>query len=148
MNEHLVDLGIKPVGIRCIEKDIAYLKGENSPFTADIESYYVDAYNGSQTVRNRCLHYADRSFSIFQKTMNDEEEYLLSQALSLLGQFDKLPNLERSDRLKKSLLPKAERRFVSFTKNPLEDSNLFAELFTAISQKLVIELHYHSDPGV
>lgn len=144
VNDYLADLSIKPIGMRCLEKDIAYLKGENSPFMAEIESYYKDAYNGSQTVRKRCLRYADPSFSIFHKEMSDEEEYLLSQALSLLGQFDGLPNLEELERLRIGLSPKGMRQIVSFTKNPLENTTLFAELFTAISQKQVIELHYHT----
>ena len=33
---------------------------------------------------------------------------------------------------------------ISFTKNPLENSNLLGELFTVISQKQVIEIHYHT----
>jgi len=144
VNDRLAELGIAPVGIRCLEKDIAYLKGENSPFMAEIETYYVDAYNGRQTVRKRCLRYADPSFSIFHKDMSDEEEYLLSQALSLLGQFEGLPNLEELERLRIGLSHRPERQIVSFTKNPLENSTLFAELFTAISQKQVIELHYHT----
>lgn len=144
VNEHLHDMGIDPIGIRCMEKDIAYLKGENSPFMAEIECYDVDVYNGKRTVSKTCLRYADPSFSIFHKDMSDEEEYLLSQALSLLGQFDGLPNLEELERLRIGLTPKAERQIVSLTKNPLENSNLFAELFTAISQKQVIELHYHT----
>ena len=35
-----------------------------------------------------------------------------------------------------------DRHIISFTKNPLEGTRIFAELFTAISQKQVIELHY------
>lgn len=143
VNDHLTELSISPIGIRCLEKDIAFLKGENSPFMAEIETYYKDVDNGSQTVRKHCLRYADPSFSIFHKDISDEEEYLLSQALSLLGQFKGLPNLEELDRLKLSLSPRHMRQIVSFTKNPLENSTLFAELFTAISQKQVIELHYH-----
>jgi hypothetical protein len=36
-----------------------------------------------------------------------------------------------------------DKKIISFTKNPLENSNLLGELFTAISQKQVIELHYY-----
>ena len=36
-----------------------------------------------------------------------------------------------------------ERKIISFTKNPLENTNLIGELFTAISQQQVVELHYH-----
>ena len=38
----------------------------------------------------RCLRYANPSFSIFKKEMTDDEEYLLKEALSMLGQFDEI----------------------------------------------------------
>lgn len=36
-----------------------------------------------------------------------------------------------------------DRKIISLAKNPLENSNILGELFTAISHKQVIELHYH-----
>lgn len=144
VNKRLEELSIEPIGKRCLEKDIAYLRGENSPFMAEIEPYYVDVYSGEQVVRKRCLRYAAPSFSIFHKKMSDEEAYLLSEALSILGQFDGLPNFEGLERLRSELSPKETRKIVSFTKNPLEKSSLFAELFTYISHKQVVELHYHT----
>ncbi len=91
-----------------------------------------------------CLRYANPNFSIFNKTLTDDEEYLLKEALSLLGQFDGLPNLEGLEGLRLGLGVKHnERKIVSFTKNPLEGSNIFGKLFTAISERQVIELHYH-----
>lgn len=143
VNEHLLELSIEPVTRRCIEKDIAYLKGEYSPFLADIESYSVDVYNGNNTVKKRCLRYSDPSFSIFKKEMSEDEAYLLSQALNLLGQFDGLPLLGELNKLRIGL-QKDDRQIVSFTKNPLEKSNLFGLLFTMIVQKQVIRLTYHT----
>ena len=75
--------------------------------------------------------------------MTEDEKYLLSEALSLLGQFDGLPNLDGLEALRKSLDVKTDRQIISFTKNPLENSTLLGELFTSISQKQVIELHFH-----
>ena len=64
--------------------------------------------------------------------------------MSLLGQFDGLPNLEGLEGLRLGLgLKHTERKIISFTKNPLESSNIFGKLFTAISECQVIELHYH-----
>ena len=83
--------------------------------------------------------------------MTSDEEYLLSEALSLLGQFDGLPNLDALEGLRLALgINKSERQIISFTKNPLENSNLLGELFTAASQKQVVEIHYHkfSSPSV
>lgn len=133
------------VGRRTIEKDINYLEYEG-PFLADIERYSVASYNSEKhkTQSKRCLRYANPVFSIFKKEMTADEEYLLKEALSMLGQFDGLPNLDRLEGLRLGLgVRRNERRIISLSKNPLENSNLLGELFTAISQKQVIKLHYH-----
>lgn len=140
------------VGRRTIEKDIFYLEYEG-PFLVEIERYKVSAYNREKqnTYNKQCLRYARPSFSIFKKDLSNDEEYLLKEALSLLGQFDGLPNLEVLENLRIGLgVKKDERSIISLRKNPLENSNLFGELFTSISQKLVVELQYHkfSDPQV
>ncbi len=140
------------IGRRQIQKDIHYMELEG-PFLAEIERYDVEGYDveKQKNVIKHCLRYSQPGFSIFKKTMSDDEKYLLSEAMSLLGQFDGLPNLEELENLRLYLgLWRNNKRIVSFTKNPLENSNLFGELFTAISQKQVIELHYHlfSSPEV
>lgn len=133
------------VGRRTIEKDINYLEYEG-PFLVDIERYSVASYNPEKqkTYSKRCLRYANPSFSIFKKEMTNDEEYLLKEALSMLGQFDGLPNLDSLEGLRLGLgVRNNDRRIISLSKNPLENSNLLGELFTDISQKQVIELHYH-----
>lgn len=134
----------KSVSRRCIELDIQYLEKE-SPFFVEIERYSVPAYSieKQKTCTKRCLRYADPSFSIFKKKMTSDEEYLLSEALSLLGQFDGLPNFDALENLRKGLATVPERQIISFTKNLLEDSSLIGRLFTAISQQQVIEIGYH-----
>lgn len=143
VNLQLVDMGIKAVTRRCVEKDLAYLKGENSSFFAEVEAYSVEVYNGERTVKKRCLRYKDPSFSIFKKEMSDEECYLLEQSLSLLGQFEGLPNLEELQRLRMRLRSNIGRQIVSFSKNSLENNSVFARLFSAITQKQVISMTYH-----
>lgn len=130
---------------RTIEKDIYYLEYEG-PFLIEIERYSVPSYSREKqkSYMKQCLRYARPSFSIFNKEMTSDEEYLLSEALSLLGQFDGLPNLDALEGLRCGLgINKCERQIISFTKNPLENSSLLGELFTAASQKQVVELHYH-----
>ena len=130
---------------RAIEKDIHYLEYEG-PFLVEIERYTVSGYNREKqsSFSKRCLRYANPSFSIFKKEMSDDEEYLLKEALSMLGQFDGLPNLEALEDLSLGLGGKKfERKIISFTKNPLEKTNLIGLLFTAISQQQVIEIQYH-----
>lgn len=139
------ELDQEPVSRRTIELDLHYLEYEG-PFLAEIEHYQIDVpsqNNPNKTVKKSCHRYVDPSFSIFKKDMTEDEKYLLSEALSLLGQFDGLPNLDGLEALRKSLDVKTDRQIISFTKNPLEKSTLLGELFTAISQKQVVELHYH-----
>ena len=144
VNRRLGELGMEYVVRRTIEKDIEYL--EYGPQFVEIERYsasYLDQ-RSLTTKKKRCLRYADPTFSIYKKEMTNDEKYLLSEALSILGQFDGLPNFEGLDRLKKSTNVKYDRQIVSFTKNPSENSKVFGELFSAIANKQVIELHYHT----
>ena len=137
----------KGVVRRTIEKDIDYIENEG-PFMAEIERKWVPYVNNhGKTSQKKCLRYKEPGFSIFKKELSDDEKYLLREALSLLGQFDGLPNLEALEQLRQSLQMPDDtyhNPIISFTKNPLENSNLLGELFTAISQKQVIELHYHT----
>lgn len=130
---------------RTIEKDIYYLEYEG-PFMVDIERYAAPGYNKEKqkSFVKQCLRYSNPAFSIFKKEMSDDEEYLLREALSMLGQFEGLPNLEALEGLRLGLgVNRNDRKIISLAKNPLENSNILGELFTAISQKQVIELHYH-----
>ena len=132
------------VSRRTIELDLHYLEHE-SPFVAEIEHYQIDDVSPRtlKTVKKSCHRYADPSFSIFTQKLTDDEKHLLGEAFTLLGQFDGLPNLEGLERLRESLKVKTDRQIVSFTKNPLEERSLLGELFTAITQKQVVELHFH-----
>ena len=130
---------------RTIEKDIKYLEYEG-PVLVEIERYSAPGYNREKqkSYTKQCLRYKTPGFSIFKKDLSDDEEYLLREALSLLGQFDGLPNLDALEGLRLGLgVRNSDRKIISFTKNPLEKSNLIGELFTSISQKQVIELQYH-----
>ena len=50
--------------------------------------------------------------------MSDDEEYLLKEALSLLGQFDGLPNLDALESLRLGLgVRKYDKQIISFSKN-------------------------------
>lgn len=137
----------KGVVRRTIEKDINYLEYEG-PFLVEIERRWVPCINKEtgKTTTKKCLRYKDPSFSIFKKELSVDEKLLLKEAFSLLGQFDGLPNLDALEKLRLSLDMgvKDERHIISFTKNPLENSNLLGELFTSISHKQVIELQYHT----
>lgn len=144
VNRRLAEYNSEPVSRRCIELDIQYLEYD-SPFMVEIERYSVPAYSveKQKNYSKRCLRYEKPSFSIFKKELSSDEEYLLSEALSLLGQFDGLPNLEALESLRCGLSVSSDKNIISFTKNMLEDTSLIGRLFTAISQRQVIELTYH-----
>ena len=99
---------------RTIEKDIYYLEFEG-PFLADIERYTVNVYNPEKqrSYAKQCLRYTNPSYSIFKKQMSEDEEYLLSEAISLLGQFDGLPNLDELESLRLGLgVRKPQRQII------------------------------------
>ena len=144
VNEELAEMNQKPVSRRTIELDLNYIENEG-PFLAEIKHYQIDDVSPRtlKTIKKSCHRYADPSFSIFTQKLKDDEKQLLGETFTLLGQFDGLPNLEGLERLRESLKVKTDRQIVSFTKNPLEGKNLLGELFTAISQKQVVEIHFH-----
>lgn len=129
------------VSRRQIEKDLNFME---DAFGAMIENYTVSVYDWERDkhVNRLCKRYAKRGYTIFNKELTPDEEYLLSEVISLLGQFDGLPNLDGLERLRYSFDVRPDRRIVSFTKNPIENSNLFGQLFTAISQRQVIEISH------
>ena len=135
VNEALEIDGMEPVGRRTIEKDLNTL--ECAPYEADIERVW---YHGK-----KCIRYAEDGFSIFTKKLTEEEENLLSEVLNTIGQFDGLDTFEWLDSLKKRLDIKEHRRIILFDSNPyLTGKKLIGTLFTAISNKCVISLKYHS----
>ena len=141
VNEALELDGMEPVSRRCIEKDLNTL--ECAPYEAAIERVW---YHGK-----KCIRYAEEGFSIFTKKLTEEEEILLSEVLNTIGQFDGLDTFEWLDSLKKRLDIKEHRRIIQFDSNPyFEGRNLIGSLFTAISNKQVLALKYHTfkDPQV
>lgn len=141
INQHLS----APVSKRCIEKDLIDIQNEWG-----IE-YDEKIYNGKKHI-----HYADPSFSIFNKELTAEERTLLKSVLDTVGQFNGLPNFEwlESMRLKLSgrgnsaisasdLEDNSDRRIIEFSSNPyLKNSNMIAGLFQHIASKDVIKIEY------
>lgn len=135
VNEALALDGMEPVSRRCIEKDLNAL--ECAPYDADITR---DWKNGRKYIR-----YEEEGFSIFTKKLSEDEENLLSEVLNTLGQFEGLDSFEWLDGLKSRLDIKEHRRIIQFDSNPyLKNSNLLGSLFTAISNKQVLSLKYHT----
>ena len=135
VNEKLVRDGYAEVSLRCIQKDIKAL--EEEVFFAEITRENIAG--------KECVYYTDQSYSIFTKKLSTDEEELLSEVLNTIGQFDGLDNFEWLDALKQRLNISEGRRIISFANNPdLHNSNLLGKLFTTISNKVVINLSYHT----
>lgn len=133
------------VGMRMVQKDIKYIELDG-PFLAEIERFSVPYYDEEKQRKRtkRCLRYASPTFSIFKKEMSEDEKYLLDGALSLVGQFEGLPGLEGLENLqRKEGVEDDKRHIVSFTRNPLQNSTLFGQLFLAIANRQTISLTYH-----
>ena len=147
VNNELSHSGLEDDNVtrRTIENDIKYIES-SGPWMADINRWWTTCYNKEldKTTQKKCLRYANPSFSIFKKELTDEEKFLLKEVLSLLGKFDGLPNFDGLNSLKASLgVNDCYKEIVAFDKNPKEEKTFFGELFTAISQKMVIEIEYH-----
>ena len=135
VNDMLYEDGFPEVTQRCIEKDINTL--EYAPFLAPIERFNK---NGK-----RCIHYENRSFSIFKKEISREEQNLLREVLSTIGQFDGLDNFGWLEDFKIGLHIEERRQIISFSNNPYsQNSNLLGTLFDNISNEVVINLSYHT----
>lgn len=148
VGERLIAMGQEPVTRRQIEKDIQYLE-YGSEFLAEIERYKADGeacFNKQlmKTVYRQGLRYADPSFSIFSKKLSEEEKNLLRDLLSIVGQFDGLPDLEVLEDMRQRLQLGESTKCISLSHNPLAGSNIFGMIYSAITHKQVIKLTYHS----
>lgn len=79
--------------------------------------------------------------------MSADEKLILRDTLRVIGQFDGLPNFDKLEGLRRRLNATGDdREIISFTRNPLDASNILGVLFTAISQQVVVEFkHYQFD---
>ncbi len=134
VNDWLVDEKYKEVTQRCIEKDLVNME---VLFGAPIAHFKK---NGKS-----CIAYDQYSFSIFTKELSDEEENLLREVLSTIGQFEGLDNFEWMNNMKIGLGLKERPKVISFSNNPyLKNSNMLGMLFDYISNQVVVELSYHT----
>jgi predicted DNA-binding transcriptional regulator YafY len=141
INEHLAT----PVSKRCIEKDLVDIQDEWGV------EYDEKIYDGK-----KYIHYADPTFSIFNKELTSEERTMLKSVLDTIGQFDGLPNFEWLEGMRLKLSKGAdsvlassdleddhEKKIIEFGSNPyLKNSNMIAGLFQHIASKQAINIYY------
>ena len=98
--------------------------------------------------RNIYYSYEDKSYSIFNIPLNDDEVAQLTHTISVLSRFEGMPQFEWIEdfleRFKSSLnIPKTSEPIVSFDENlDLKGRNYFTTLFQAISNKQVLSITY------
>ena len=123
------------VSTRMIQKDIKALEEE-------FGKAMVRNKGGRGTVR-----YEDQATPLFYQELTSDEEEILKEALSSLGQFEGLENFKWLEILKRKLdMPheKKERPVISFAKNDILQipENLLGHLYSAISRRKVIRFGY------
>ena len=123
------------VSTRMIQKDIKALE-------EDFGKEMIRNKGGRGTVR-----YADQASPLFYQELTSDEEEILKEALSSLGQFEGLENFKWLEILKRKLdMPheQKERPVISFFRNDTLQipENLLGRLFSAISRKKVIRFGY------
>lgn len=98
--------------------------------------------------RNIYYTYEDKSYSIFNIPLNDEEVAQLTHTITVLSRFEGMPQFEWMEvfieRFKTSLnIPKISEPIVGFDENlDLRGRNYFTTLFQAISNKQVLSIIY------
>ncbi|MBR1551971.1 MAG: WYL domain-containing protein [Muribaculaceae bacterium] len=146
VNIRLGEMDPASVGVvrRTIEKDIRYLEVEG-PFMVEIERYTVPLTGSGRTRLKHCVRYADNSYSIFKQPMTIEEKHLLREVMSLLGRFDGLPEMGSLERLRRELqIGEDITPVVSFSKNPIENTTVLAQLFMSINHHQVVKIDYRT----
>jgi len=149
VGRRMEEMGQSPVTRRQIEKDLLYIETD---LEGDIERYTANGdacFNKKlmKTVYRKGVRYSDPSFSIFKKKLSEDEKNLMRDLLSLVGQFDGLPELEALEDMRQRLQLGEEKQCIALSKNPLEGTNTFGTLYSAISHKQVVELTYHTYKG-
>ena len=145
-NNELGDKGYESVTKRCIEKDLIAM--EEEPFYAEIvrtgKTPIEDKNGKSRMVQ--LVRYSNPYFSIFNHELNDDEKALLRKALEPFGKFEDIPGFEQIEQLIASLNVDVDesKKFVYYSVNEKgTNTKVFGKLYSAISERKVINLTYH-----
>lgn len=98
--------------------------------------------------RNVYYEYEDKTFSIYNIPLSDDEMAQLAQTVSILSKFEGMPNFDwvddLIDRFKSSLnIPTTRETIVAFDENfDLRGRSWFAKLFSAIASQQALEIKY------
>lgn len=114
-----------------------------------IENDFPDAVIVKRKIgRHLYYQYEDKSFSIYNIPLNDNEMAQFTQTISILSRFEGMPNFDWVDDLiehfRSSLnIPTTRETIVAFDENfDLKGRNWFAKLFSAIASEQALEIKY------
>jgi predicted DNA-binding transcriptional regulator YafY len=148
LNQRLEEEGSLGISSRTLKYDLDFIETEfcnsvtllRTPIAAHSSKSDSDKYT------MKWIHYEDPHSSIFTVPMTEDEKYILTQSLSLLGHFEGIPNLKGLERLRSQIkeLPQDENPIVVMESSCIENTQYFGELFSAITKQRPIELHHHT----
>ena len=114
-----------------------------------IEANFPEAHIVQRKVgRYVYYEYEDKSFSIYNIPLNDDEMAQLAQTISILSKFEGMPSFDWVDDLiehfKSTLnVPTTKETIVAFDENfDLKGRAWFAKLFSAIASQQALEIKY------
>ena len=114
-----------------------------------IENSFPEAIIVQRKIGRKIYYeYEDKSFSIYNIPLNDDDMAQLAQTISILSKFEGMPNFDWVDDLiehfKSSLnIPSTRETIVAFDENfDLKGRNWFAKLFSAIASQQALEIKY------
>lgn len=114
-----------------------------------IENSFPEAIIVQRKIGRKIYYeYEDKSFSIYNIPLNDDEMAQLAQTISTLSKFEGMPSFDWVDDLiehfKSSLnIPTTRETIVAFDENfDLKGRGWFAKLFSAIASQQALEIKY------
>ena len=138
------NLALKQAGYKPVTSKVTILKDLEG-----IENDFPEAVIVKRKIgRNLYYQYEDKSFSIYNIPLNDDEMAQLAQTISILSKFEGMPNFDWIDDLiehfKSTLnIPSTRETIVAFDENyDLKGRNWFAKLFSAIASQQALEIKY------
>lgn len=126
---------------RTVWKDLANMNVEfGDCINIEYEERLFPARDGvGENQQMTWIHYSNPNMSIFHKPMSEDEEYLLSQALSLLGNFEGLAELKGLQEMREKLkINHREQSPVVLECSTLENTRFFGTLYYAIIRRIPV----------
>lgn len=138
------NIALEEAGYKPVTSKVTILKDLEG-----IENDFPDAVIVKRKIgRYLYYEYEDKSFSIYNIPLNDDEMAQLAQTISILSKFEGMPNFDWIDDLiehfKSTLnIPSTRETIVAFDENyDLKGRSWFAKLFSAIASQQALEIKY------